>query len=105
MHVGVRRPTHQGAELEQSSCVRPCLPPLPRGRVCASHSTAPLPRSCPGYFGGCPVVRVPGFTHPVEDFYLENILQLTGARLPACVALCGWNAPTLECTQSACGRF
>ncbi len=25
------------------------------------------------------MVRVPGFTHPVEDFYLENILQLTGA--------------------------
>ena len=24
------------------------------------------------------MVRVPGFTHPVEDFYLENILQLTG---------------------------
>ena len=23
------------------------------------------------YFGGCPVVQVPGFTHPVEDFYLE----------------------------------
>ena len=38
---------------------------------------APGPR-LPGYFGGCPVVRVPGFTHPVEDFYLENILQLTG---------------------------
>lgn len=24
-----------------------------------------------GYFGGCPIVRVPGFTYPVEDFYLE----------------------------------
>lgn len=24
------------------------------------------------------MVRVPGFTHPVEDFYLENVLQLTG---------------------------
>ena len=23
------------------------------------------------YFGGCPVITVPGFTHPVEDFYLE----------------------------------
>ena len=30
----------------------------------------------PGYFGGCPVVRVPGFTHPVEDFYLEHVLQV-----------------------------
>ena len=23
------------------------------------------------YFGGCPIITVPGFTHPVEDFYLE----------------------------------
>jgi hypothetical protein len=24
------------------------------------------------------VVQVPGFTHPVEDFYLEDALRLTG---------------------------
>jgi ATP-dependent RNA helicase DHX36 len=30
------------------------------------------------YFGGCPVVKVPGFTHPVKDYYLEDILKLTG---------------------------
>ena len=23
------------------------------------------------YFGGCPIITVPGFTHPVEDFFLE----------------------------------
>ena len=28
-----------------------------------------------GYFGGCPVVRVPGFTHPV-NFYLSISLFL-----------------------------
>ncbi|KAF9589788.1 hypothetical protein IFM89_028723 [Coptis chinensis] len=28
------------------------------------------------YFGGCPVIRVPGFTHPVKNFYLEDILSI-----------------------------
>jgi ATP-dependent RNA helicase DHX57 len=27
-----------------------------------------------GYFGGAPVIEIPGFTHPVQDFFLENIL-------------------------------
>ncbi len=30
------------------------------------------------YFGGCPIVNVPGFTHPVQDVYLEEVLRLTG---------------------------
>ena len=30
------------------------------------------------YFGGCPVVRVPGFTHPVTDLYLEDALAVVG---------------------------
>jgi ATP-dependent RNA helicase DHX36 len=28
------------------------------------------------YFGNCPVVRVPGYTHPVADYHLEDILPL-----------------------------
>jgi len=31
-----------------------------------------------GYFGGCPVIRVPGYTHPVSDYHLEDILSLVG---------------------------
>ncbi|KAK9846715.1 hypothetical protein WJX84_011353 [Apatococcus fuscideae] len=43
------------------------------------------------YFGGCPIVSVPGFTHPVQDVYLEEsflqpsdevferLLEVTGA--------------------------
>ncbi|KAG1251337.1 hypothetical protein G6F68_012321 [Rhizopus microsporus] len=27
-----------------------------------------------GYFGGAPVIEIPGFTHPVQDFFLEDIL-------------------------------
>ncbi|KAK9814740.1 hypothetical protein WJX72_010718 [[Myrmecia] bisecta] len=30
------------------------------------------------YFGGCPVVNVPGFTYPVQDFYLEDVLSMIG---------------------------
>ena len=29
------------------------------------------------YFGGAPAIEIPGFTHPVEDFYLEDILDMT----------------------------
>ncbi|KAL8147578.1 hypothetical protein AgCh_005047 [Apium graveolens] len=28
------------------------------------------------YFGGCPVIRVPGFTYPVKTLYLEDILSI-----------------------------
>lgn len=33
------------------------------------------------YFGGAPVMRIPGFTYPVQTHYLENILEKTGYRL------------------------
>lgn len=26
------------------------------------------------YFGGAPVIEIPGFTHPVEDIYVEDII-------------------------------
>jgi ATP-dependent RNA helicase DHX57 len=29
------------------------------------------------YFNGAPAIEIPGFTHPVEDFYLEDILEMT----------------------------
>jgi HrpA-like RNA helicase len=35
------------------------------------------------YFGSCPVVRVPGFTHPVKDYYLEDILRATSFQVPS----------------------
>ncbi|XP_059449723.1 DExH-box ATP-dependent RNA helicase DExH6-like isoform X3 [Corylus avellana] len=28
------------------------------------------------YFGGCPIIRVPGFTYPVETYYLEDVLSI-----------------------------
>ena len=30
------------------------------------------------YFGNCPVVKIPGRTHPVTEFRLEDILEMTG---------------------------
>lgn len=30
------------------------------------------------YFGGCPIVKVPGFMHPVKERYLEDVLQEMG---------------------------
>jgi ATP-dependent RNA helicase DHX36 len=30
------------------------------------------------YFGGCPVVSIPGRTHPVTEYRLEDVLMLTG---------------------------
>ncbi|KAJ9453844.1 DExH-box ATP-dependent RNA helicase DExH1 [Diplonema papillatum] len=34
-----------------------------------------------GYFHSCPVAHIPGFTHPVEEYYLENILEVLDYRL------------------------
>ncbi|KAG0238761.1 hypothetical protein BGW42_002627 [Actinomortierella wolfii] len=31
-----------------------------------------------GYFDGCPVYEIPGFTHPVEELYMEHIIARTG---------------------------
>ncbi|KAG0174157.1 hypothetical protein DFQ28_004675 [Apophysomyces sp. BC1034] len=36
------------------------------------------------YFNGAPAIEIPGFTHPVEDFYLEDVLSMTSyvSKLP-----------------------
>ncbi|KAG9449015.1 hypothetical protein H6P81_008980 [Aristolochia fimbriata] len=33
------------------------------------------------YFGGAPTIHIPGFTYPVRNHFLENILEMTGYRL------------------------
>eukprot|EP01018_Ginkgo_biloba_P010933 Gb_08623 [translate_table: standard] len=33
------------------------------------------------FFGGAPMIHIPGFTHPVRAHFLENILEMTGYRL------------------------
>ncbi|KAK7945549.1 hypothetical protein WMY93_001277 [Mugilogobius chulae] len=34
------------------------------------------------YFGRCPIVKVPGFMHPVRDRFLEDVLKEMGRPLP-----------------------
>lgn len=29
------------------------------------------------YFSNCPLINIPGFTHPVQEFYLEDVLEMT----------------------------
>jgi ATP-dependent RNA helicase DHX36 len=33
------------------------------------------------YYGGSPMIKIPGFTFPVEEFYLEDVLEKTGFRI------------------------
>ncbi|KAF8390072.1 hypothetical protein HHK36_024593 [Tetracentron sinense] len=33
------------------------------------------------YFGGAPMIHIPGFTYPVRTHFLENVLEMTGYRL------------------------
>jgi hypothetical protein len=32
------------------------------------------------YFWNCPVLHIPGFTFPVKELYMEDVLELTGFR-------------------------
>lgn len=34
------------------------------------------------YFGSCPIVKVPGFMHPVQERYLEDVLREMGRSPP-----------------------
>lgn len=29
------------------------------------------------YFGGCPMIHIPGFTYPVKEYYLEDVIETT----------------------------
>jgi len=57
--------------------VRDILPRYPEMRLVLMSATL-HEELFSAYFGGCPVIRVPGFTFPVEDFFLEDILRVTG---------------------------
>jgi len=34
------------------------------------------------YYGNCPTINIPGFTFPVEEFYLEDVLEMTKYKPP-----------------------
>ncbi|CAN8315442.1 unnamed protein product [Cochlearia groenlandica] len=55
--------------------IRDFLPSNPHLRLILMSATLDAERFS-GYFGGCPVVRVPGFTYPVRTLYLEDVLSI-----------------------------
>lgn len=54
-----------------------CLKENPDLRVVLMSATGDNQRLA-HYFGGCPIVKVPGFMHPVRDRYLEDVLRDLG---------------------------
>ncbi|KAI8061084.1 P-loop containing nucleoside triphosphate hydrolase protein [Gongronella butleri] len=38
------------------------------------------------YFGGSPCLTIPGFTHPVQDFYMEDVLQMLSVGSPLAIS-------------------
>ncbi|GAV60000.1 DEAD domain-containing protein/Helicase_C domain-containing protein/R3H domain-containing protein/HA2 domain-containing protein/OB_NTP_bind domain-containing protein/Ank_2 domain-containing protein [Cephalotus follicularis] len=55
--------------------IRDILPSCPNLRLILMSATLDAERFSQ-YFGGCPVIRVPGFTYPVKSFYLEHVLSI-----------------------------
>ena len=55
---------------------RPQLPKRPDLRLVLMSATANT-AAFSAYFGGCPVVAIPGFTHPVKEYFLEDVLRMT----------------------------
>lgn len=61
------------------------LPWRPSLKVILMSATLNAPMFA-DYFGGCPVVSIPGRAHPVTAFYLEDALEQTG--MCVCFSLC-----------------
>ena len=57
--------------------IKELLPSYPHLRVVLMSATLHIDLFA-RYFGGCPVIQVPGYTHPVEDYFLEDVLKVTG---------------------------
>ncbi|KAL2464936.1 helicase in vascular tissue and tapetum [Abeliophyllum distichum] len=55
--------------------IRDMLPSYPHLRLVLMSATIDAERFS-DYFGGCPIIRVPGFTYPVKSFYLEDVLSV-----------------------------
>ncbi|KAF8408631.1 hypothetical protein HHK36_004694 [Tetracentron sinense] len=55
--------------------LRDMLPLYPHLRLILMSATIDAERFSQ-YFGGCPTIRVPGFTYPVKTFYLEDVLSI-----------------------------
>ncbi|XP_058743045.1 DExH-box ATP-dependent RNA helicase DExH6 isoform X2 [Vicia villosa] len=54
--------------------LREILPSYPHLRLILMSATIDTARFSQ-YFGGCPIIQVPGFTYPVKTYYLEDVLS------------------------------
>ncbi|GFZ10543.1 helicase in vascular tissue and tapetum [Actinidia rufa] len=70
--------------------LRDMLPSYPELRLVLMSATLDAERFSQ-YFGGSPIIRVPGFTYPVKAFYLEDVLSI----------LKGAESNHLDCTSEA----
>ncbi|XP_068196409.1 ATP-dependent RNA helicase DHX30 [Antennarius striatus] len=61
--------------------LRSCLKKNPDLRVVLMSATGDNQKLA-RYFGGCPVVKVPGFMHPVREHFLEDVLREMGRPMP-----------------------
>lgn len=61
--------------------LRSCMSKNPDLQVVLMSATGDNQRLA-HYFGGCPIVKVPGFMHPVRDSYLEDVLSEMGRQPP-----------------------
>nr|GEU80275.1 DExH-box ATP-dependent RNA helicase DExH6 [Tanacetum cinerariifolium] len=59
--------------------IRDMLPFYPQLRVVLMSATLDADRFSQ-YFGGCPIIRVPGFTYNVNKLYLEDVLLLVKSK-------------------------
>ncbi|XP_027940431.1 DExH-box ATP-dependent RNA helicase DExH6 isoform X1 [Vigna unguiculata] len=59
--------------------IRDMLPSYPHLRLILMSATIDAVRFSQ-YFGGCPVISVPGFTYPVKTFYLEDVLSIVKSK-------------------------
>ncbi|KAK9749788.1 hypothetical protein RND81_02G150200 [Saponaria officinalis] len=55
--------------------IRDLLPEYPHLRLVLMSATIDAEKFS-RYFGGCPIIKVPGFTYPVKSFYLEEVLSI-----------------------------
>jgi HrpA-like RNA helicase len=60
--------------------LRDILPFRPDIKVILMSATINAERFA-AYFGGCGIQHIPGFTHPVEQFFLEDVLEFTGHKV------------------------
>ncbi|PWA42003.1 hypothetical protein CTI12_AA548740 [Artemisia annua] len=51
------------------------------------------------YFGGAPMIHIPGFTHPVREHFLEDVLEITGYKLTPTNAIDDYGQDKLWKTQ------